>query len=180
MNSIYVIIYFIYSLFIENGSDDFNEFLSFLGQEVTLKGFDKFAGGLDVKNDTTGTHSIYTEIYGYEIMYHVSTMLPYAPADPQQLERKRHLGNDVVVIVFKEGDELFKADCIHSEFNHVFIVVQKYGVDDDGNTLYKLELTCKDSVPQSWRPLFPDPSVFKKEDSFREWLLTKCLFTLYS
>lgn len=29
-------------------------------------------------------------------------MLPYTPDDPQQLARKRHLGNDVVVIIFQE------------------------------------------------------------------------------
>lgn len=131
---------------------------------------------MDSKNDTTGTHSVYTEIYGYEIMFHVSTMLPFIPSDPQQLERKRHLGNDVVVIVFKEGDEPFHPDSLKSEFNHVFIVVQKCGVDEEGTTLYRVELSCKESVCHPWRPLLPGPPIFKKDDSFREWLLTKCMF----
>jgi hypothetical protein len=34
-----------------------------------------------------------------------------------QLERKRHLGNDVVVIVFQAGDTIFDPTCIASEFN---------------------------------------------------------------
>jgi len=146
-----------------------------LGEEITLKGFEGFAGGLDTKRDTTGTHSIYTESYGYEIMFHVSTLLPYVENDPQKLERKRHLGNDVVVIVFKEGDVPFRPDCIRSEFNHVFVVVQKTGTDSDGNTLYRLEMTCKDSVPLPWSPFLPDPPIFRKDDSFREWLLTKLI-----
>ena len=52
-------------------------------------------------------------------MFHVSTLLPYAPADKdqQQLQRKRHLGNDVTIVIFKEGDQLFSADSVHSHFN---------------------------------------------------------------
>merc|ERR1711879_69425 len=102
-------------------------------------------------------------------------MGPYVASDPQQLERKRHLGNDVVVIIFKEGEHLFHADSIKSEFNHVFLVVQKCGVDEEGTTLYRMELTCKDTIVQPWRPLFPDPPLFKKDSTSREWLLTKCI-----
>ncbi len=40
-------------------------------------------------------------------MFHVSTELPFDAADAQCLERKRHLGNDVVVIVYLEGDGQF-------------------------------------------------------------------------
>lgn len=38
---------------------------------------------------TTGEHSIYRKFNNNEIMFHVSTMLPYNPKDKQQLERKR-------------------------------------------------------------------------------------------
>jgi Rap/ran-GAP protein len=44
---------------------------------------------------TTGTHSVYTEWSGFEVMFHVSTLLPYNPRDTQQIERKRHLGTVV-------------------------------------------------------------------------------------
>jgi RAP1 GTPase activating protein 1 len=67
--------------------------------------------------DTTGTTSVYTTHVGYEIMFHVSTLLPYNAKDKQQLERKRHLGNDVVVIVFKDSDEPFAPNTVKSEFN---------------------------------------------------------------
>lgn len=45
--------------------------------------------------NTTGTHSVYTEHKGFEIMFHVSTLLPFQANDLQRVERKRHLGNDV-------------------------------------------------------------------------------------
>lgn len=37
--------------------------------------------------DSTGTHSLYTTYQGYEIMFHVSTMLPYMPNNPQQVNK---------------------------------------------------------------------------------------------
>ena len=38
-------------------------------------------------------------------MYHVAPLLPFYEKDAQQLERKRHVGNDVVNVIFVEGDE---------------------------------------------------------------------------
>lgn len=57
-------------------------------------------------------------------MFHVATLLPYTPNDVQQVERKRHLGNDVLVIVFKDSDSKpFDPTCVRSEFNHIFVVI---------------------------------------------------------
>ena len=38
-------------------------------------------------------------------MFHVAGFLPYYQHDQQQVERKRHIGNDVVVLVFKENSK---------------------------------------------------------------------------
>lgn len=38
--------------------------------------------------DSTGTHSLYTTYKDYEIMFHVSTMLPYTPNNKQQVSRE--------------------------------------------------------------------------------------------
>ena len=49
-----------------------------------------------------------------------------------QLERKRHLGNDIVVIVFVDGENpevayesclTFDPSCMKSHFNHIFALV---------------------------------------------------------
>ncbi|GLD60188.1 signal-induced proliferation-associated 1-like protein 2 isoform X1, partial [Lates japonicus] len=60
------------------------EFLDLLGQRVRLKGFTKYRAQLDNKTDSTGTHSLYTTYKDYELMFHVSTMLPYTPNNRQQ------------------------------------------------------------------------------------------------
>lgn len=48
-------------------------------------GFDKYKGGLDTVHDLTGLYSVYTNWRGIEIMFHVSTQLPYESHDPQKV-----------------------------------------------------------------------------------------------
>ena len=57
-------------------------------------------------------------------MFHVSTLLPYTENDSQQLQRKRHIGNDIVAVIFQEGNTPFAPDMIASNFLHAYIVVQ--------------------------------------------------------
>ena len=45
----------------------------------------RFRGGLDVTRGQTGTESVYTNFRGKEIMFHVSTMLPFTEGDAQQV-----------------------------------------------------------------------------------------------
>lgn len=114
----------------EYGSEAFEQFLDFLGDRVELNGWKKYRAGLDVNGGSTGTHSVHTQWNGGEIMFHVSTLLPFTPGDPQQIERKRHLGNDILMIVFKEGNgPPFSPNTITSEFNHVFAVITPTEID---------------------------------------------------
>ncbi|KIH42327.1 Rap/ran-GAP [Ancylostoma duodenale] len=69
----------------EHSSAAFDEFLDFIGQRVRLKGWDQYKGGLDTRGDTTGTHSIYCEYQAHEVMFHVSTLLPFTPSNRQQV-----------------------------------------------------------------------------------------------
>lgn len=56
-------------------------------------------------------------------MFHVSTLLPYERHDAQKLQRKRHIGNDIVCVVFLEADNTaFSPACIKSHFLHTFIL----------------------------------------------------------
>jgi RAP1 GTPase activating protein 1 len=86
----------------------FDEFLQILGDRVRLKGenerisalfsdrvsyflfhyalgFDKYKGGLDTVHDLTGLYSVYSNWRGIEIMFHVSTQLPYEKHDSQKV-----------------------------------------------------------------------------------------------
>ncbi|XP_053156156.1 rap1 GTPase-activating protein 1-like [Hemicordylus capensis] len=95
-----------------------------------------FRGGLDVTRGQTGTESVYTNFRGKEIMFHVSTKLPFTEGDAQQLQRKRHIGNDIVAIVFHDENTPFVHDMIASNFLHAYVVVQLHH-HALGETLYK-------------------------------------------
>ena len=56
-----------------------------MGETVDLLGWTNFKGGLDTKNNATGTTSVYTVFEGHEVMFHVSTMLPYSKENRQQV-----------------------------------------------------------------------------------------------
>ena len=66
-------------------SKTFEEFLNLLGERVRLRGFNKYRAGLDGNNDLTGKYSVYTTFADKEIMFHVSTLLPFEETDPQKV-----------------------------------------------------------------------------------------------
>ncbi|KAM6048504.1 rap1 GTPase-activating protein 2 isoform 15-T17 [Theristicus caerulescens] len=151
----------------------FKNFLSFLGDTITLQDFKGFRGGLDVSHGQTGAESVYTVFRDREIMFHVSTKLPFTEGDTQQLQRKRHIGNDIVAIIFQEENTPFVPDMIASNFLHAYIVVQVENPEAD-NTAYKVSVTAREDVP-SFGPPLPSPPVFQKSPEFREFLLTKLI-----
>lgn len=80
----------------------------------------------------------YYELYDQkEIMFHVSTLLPYSRNDSSQIQRKRHIGNDIVTIVFQEENTPFHPSMIKSNFLHVFLVIQPVQVLS--RTCYKVK-----------------------------------------
>ena len=112
----------------------FKHFLMMLGNVVSLNGFTGYRGGLNVKENSTGIFSVFNKvtfahdgrylydetklqakkpsllrsqdvIFPIELMFHVSTFLPFTPENPQQLAKKRHIGNDITVIIFKDTSE---------------------------------------------------------------------------
>uniref|UniRef100_A0A8C8CFU2 GTPase-activating Rap/Ran-GAP domain-like protein 3 n=1 Tax=Oncorhynchus tshawytscha TaxID=74940 RepID=A0A8C8CFU2_ONCTS len=159
----------------ETGSESFDKFINLLGDTISLQGWAGYRGGLDTKNDTTGMNSIYTVYQGHELMFHVSTMLPYSKENKQQVERKRHIGNDIVTIVFQfqEGEDTspsFKPSMIRSHFTHIFALV-RYNSQNDS---YRLKIFSEESVPLFGPPL-PSPPVFTDHQEFRDFLLVKLI-----
>ncbi|XP_061640034.1 rap1 GTPase-activating protein 1 isoform X6 [Phyllopteryx taeniolatus] len=159
-------------------SPAFAEFLEFLGQKIELHDFKGFRGGLDVAHGQTGTESVYANFHGKEIMFHVSTKLPYTEGDSQQLQRKRHIGNDIVAIVFQEANTPFVPDMIQSNFLHAYAVVQVEDACTD-NVTYKVSVTARDDVP-FFGPALPDPAIFRKGPELREFLFTKLINAEYA
>ncbi|NWU38519.1 RPGP1 protein, partial [Hylia prasina] len=148
-------------------SPAFAEFLDVLGQRVQLRDFKGFRGGLDVTHGQTGSESVYCHFRDKEIMFHVSTKLPYTEGDAQQLQRKRHIGNDIVAIVFQDENTPFVPDMIASNFLHAFVVVQLEQGGSQG-TLYKVSSRASVAAPTLQGP------------EFQEFLLTKLINAEYA
>ncbi|KAM9978796.1 hypothetical protein ACTFIY_012557 [Dictyostelium cf. discoideum] len=156
-------------------SPEFEEFLDFIGDRVPLEGWTHFRAGLDVRTGTTGSHSIYQRWNNNEVMYHVSCMLPFNEKDKQQLERKRHIGNDIVVIVFQDGDTVYRPTTISSRQVHVVLLVKAVKLESDPNQrYYKMAVVSKDNVPQFGPPM-PANGLFKKDQAFKDFFYAKLL-----
>lgn len=153
-----------------NPSAEFQKFLDLLGTRIKLKDWDGFSGGLDIGFNRSGKESIYCEFCGYEIMYHVSTLLPYTENDPQQIERKKHVGNDIVIIVFQDSDTNLPwiPTTISSKFPHIYAVVRP----EAGG--YRLALNIKNNV-NNFGPPLPYPSLFMDPKLFITFLVAKLI-----
>jgi len=74
---------------------------------------------------TTGDYSYVKQFKEFQIMYHVSTLLPHGES-AQQLAKKRHIGNDIVLVVFQdEGCEPFSPTTVKSNYIRTRIFVAK-------------------------------------------------------
>ena len=186
-----------------NYSPEFEHFLNFLGERITLKGWKKFRGGLDVVADSTGTNSVYTSLPdNFELIFHVSTLLPFDSISAQQLHRKRHIGNDVVVIIFQDSSaDPFTPEFFASQFNHVFVVVEPAIVNNNTNRggtraafgsranmvksdapssflRFRVSIAYKDSIQVQSFPYLQEPCLFDpKEKKDHNNFITKCLFS---
>ncbi len=158
------------AVFKSTGSPDLYEFMDMLAERVRLQGWQKYAGGLNTQNNSTGFESYYTEFLGFDIMFHVNSLLEDDGSE-QQLSRKRFIGNDLVVIIFLEGEEPFDASMITSQMCHTFIVVKKISSKP---TRYRISVVAKAGVP-AFSPFLPFPNEFEKSDKLRQFLLAKAL-----
>ncbi|KAI8817277.1 uncharacterized protein EV422DRAFT_542237 [Fimicolochytrium jonesii] len=159
----------------ETGSPAFDRFLTRIGDKIDLSTWTGYSAGLDTKHGQTGKWSLYTKWRHFEVMYHVSTFLPYKKEDRQQIQRKRHIGNDIVAIIFIDGDTPFDPKSIKSQFLHIFIAVQEDRHTRPGKIGYRVVLASNVDVPPYGPPL-PTPPVFWDEAEMRDFLLGKSEF----
>lgn len=101
----------------------FLEFLMKLGDKISLRGRNRFSGGLDVSDEQlTGEYALYRENDNAEAIFHVTPwLLAHSEGD---LERKRHFGNDTVVIIFSESLYAFEMNTLLSQQTRVVFFVR--------------------------------------------------------
>ena len=104
------------------GSADYEYFLWGLGTKVPLRGAQFNTQGLHPDIDGESTYAWRDRVT--EIVYHVATMMPTDfDSDPNCINKKRHIGNDYVNIIFNRSNDSFNFDTIPSQFNFINIVI---------------------------------------------------------
>ena len=97
------------------GSIRYKNFLHNLGTFILLKNANTFTAGLDRKTDRDGKYTIIKTTHMTEICYHIATLMP----STSNLAKKRHIGNDAVLIIYKEQDSYY-------DINHSLPSQQKF------------------------------------------------------
>ncbi|XP_055662342.1 tuberin isoform X7 [Falco biarmicus] len=115
----------------EHGSYRYTEFLTGLGKLIELKDCqpDKiYLGGLDV----CGEDGQFTYCWHDDIMqaiFHIATLMPTKDLDKYRCDKKRHLGNDFVSIIYNDSGEDFKLGTIKGQFNFVHVIITPLDYD---------------------------------------------------
>ncbi|KAF9157131.1 hypothetical protein BG015_000024 [Linnemannia schmuckeri] len=160
----------------ESCTPEFLDFLNWLGEPVQLQGWKGYRAGLDVIGDTTGETSVYTNWNGYQIMYHCAPLMPFNPKDHHQVERRRFIGNDIVVIVFKENDddEQFDLSSVGSRQNHIICIVRPIPGETPAHPKsYRVQVAVKEGI-RNFSPLH-FPTILQRDDASRDLFLLKLI-----
>ncbi|PPQ98647.1 hypothetical protein CVT24_004145 [Panaeolus cyanescens] len=110
-----------------HGSPAYTRFLEGIGRLINLRGqVDVYAGGLDPDEDGEYAYAWWDDIG--QILYHTATMMPTTKHDPQCNNKKRHIGNDHVRIVWNDSGLPYRFDTLTTEFQFVNIVIEPHSI----------------------------------------------------
>jgi len=76
-----------------------------------------------------------------EVIFHDISAMPTNPSDNQQIHKKRHVGNDIVHIVYSEHVREYSPQTITSQFNDAHIIVYPLS-----NGLFRIQVYRKENV----------------------------------
>jgi len=136
-------------------SDLYAEFVRGLGWPIDVATHRGYLGGLDPKQ-TTGISAPYYANSIMEVIFHEITSMPTNPSDNQQIHKKRHVGNDIVHIVYSEDTNDYAPTTITSQFNDAHIIAYPLP-----NGLFRIQIYRKENV-QIFGPLVHGMCVNKK------------------
>ncbi|KAJ7171697.1 hypothetical protein C8R43DRAFT_874332 [Mycena crocata] len=110
-----------------HGSPAYTRFLEGIGRLINLRGqVDVYAGGLDPDEDGEYAYAWWDDIG--QILYHTATMMPSNSHDPHFTNKKRHIGNDFVRIVWNDSGKPYRFDTLNTQFQFVNIVIEPHSL----------------------------------------------------
>ena len=115
------------------GTRAYDAFLSGIGTKVKLQDAKFNTQGLDRESNLDGRDTYAWRDRVTEMVFHVTTMMPTDhESDPQAINKKKHIGNDRVKIIFNNSGKPFKFDTFPSEMNEVNVVITPEAHAADG------------------------------------------------
>uniref|UniRef100_A0A182MSN4 Rap-GAP domain-containing protein n=1 Tax=Anopheles culicifacies TaxID=139723 RepID=A0A182MSN4_9DIPT len=126
------------------GSLRYAEFLSSLGTLVAIK--DAKEKNIFIDLESNGKDGAFTYIYQDDIVqltFHVATLMPNKRQDPHCNEKKKHIGNDFVTIVYNESGEEYDLKTIRGQYNYACVIVEP--IELNSNRVF---IRSKDDIAQ--------------------------------
>ncbi|XP_057659730.1 tuberin [Diorhabda carinulata] len=108
------------------GSLRYVEFLQQLGELVRLEDVDPqifYLGGID-KRGNDGKFAYVWQDDVIRVMFYVATIMPNKKSDPTCNNKKMHIGNAFVTIVYNESGEDFNMNVLKGQFTFACIIIQ--------------------------------------------------------
>jgi len=87
---------------------------------------DVYAGGLNPDEDGEYAYAWWDDIG--QILFHTATMMPSHPDDEYLINKKRHIGNDYVRIVWNDSGIPYNFNTLATQFQFVNIVVEPHSL----------------------------------------------------
>ncbi|KAG2356908.1 hypothetical protein BDR07DRAFT_1421969 [Suillus spraguei] len=110
-----------------HGSPAYTRFLEGIGRLINLRGqVDVYAGGLSSDEDGEYAYAWWDDIG--QVLYHTATMMPSKPHDTYCVDKKRHIGNDYVRIVWNDSGIPYRFDTLATQFQFVNIVIEPHSL----------------------------------------------------
>ncbi|KAI9248542.1 hypothetical protein BDA99DRAFT_576018 [Phascolomyces articulosus] len=151
-----------------HGSPDYVKLLNALGDIELLKGRTDNTGGLDREMDIDGRYAYFWKDDVTHVIFHVATLMPTnLERDPQCSNKKRHIGNDFVTIVYNDSGKDYAFDTLPGQFNFCNIVITPHSIssftsssssppstslsqmsDSDNNTFFKVQMQRRPDMPE--------------------------------
>ncbi|KAJ1569682.1 Tuberous sclerosis 2-like protein [Nowakowskiella sp. JEL0078] len=114
-----------------HGSRTYNMFLHSLGHHVRLKNCRHVnTGGLDTTDNLDGEFALYYWHDDFsQLIFHTTTLMPTSSVDAAQTAKKRHIGNNYVLVVWNESGNDVAFDTFPGQFNVAHVVITPMDAD---------------------------------------------------
>ncbi|CDH55685.1 gtpase activating protein [Lichtheimia corymbifera JMRC:FSU:9682] len=133
-----------------HGSPDYVRFLNALGSIERLRGRTDNTGGLDREMDIDGRYAYFWRDDVTQMIFHAATMMPTdLTRDPRCSNKKRHIGNDFVTVVYNDSGHEYAFDTLPGQFNFINIVVTPHSPasSDPHSTFFRVEMQRRPDMP---------------------------------